>query len=199
MQSLQELDRGQLKITMAKFYRISGESNQHQGIRPDIEYPSLIDPSEIGESSLPHALPSDKIRPARYRKQHAVDGALTYLEAAHQQRAAKDPEFQYVIEQFNNIEAVRAKTRVSLNLEQRKREMHEMEQQRLTVENKRRSALGQPLLKSADELEKLAEEEDTVAESASKKIEVDYVLKETGKILSDYMAVAGGASQVASH
>lgn len=200
VQSLQELDRGQLKITMAKFYRISGESNQHQGIRPDIEYPSLIDPSEIGESSLPHALPSDKIRPARYRKQHAVDGALTYLEAAHQQRAAKDPEFQYVIEQFHNIEAVRAKTRVSLNLEQRKREMHEMEQQRLTVENKRRSALGQPLLKSPDELEKLAEgEEDTVAESASKKIEVDYVLKETGKILSDYMAVAGGASQVASH
>lgn len=199
VQSLQELDHGQLKITMAKFYRISGESNQHQGIRPDIEYPSLIDPAEIGESSLPHALPSDKIRPARYRKQHVVDGVLTYLEAAHQQRVAKDPEFQYVIEQFNNIEAVRAKTRVSLNWEQRKREMHELEQQRLMVENKRRRALGQPLLKSPDELDKFTEEDNAVAESASKKIEVDYVLKETGHILSDFMAIAGGASQVASH
>ena len=33
---------GQLKLTQAKFYRISGDSNQHKGIIPDIIYPAGI-------------------------------------------------------------------------------------------------------------------------------------------------------------
>lgn len=202
VQSLQELDRGQLKITMAKFYRVSGESNQHKGIIPDIEYPSLINPTQIGESSLPHALPSDNIRPARYRKQQDVSSALGFLQAAHDQRAANDPEFQYVIEQYSNIEAIRSKTNVSLNWEQRLKEKHMMEQQRLTVENKRRSALGQPLLKSASELLKQDEDEESLASepAAGNKLEIDFILKETGKILGDYMGLhAATTQQVASH
>ena len=201
VQSLQELDRGQLKITMAKFYRVSGESNQHKGIIPDIEYPSLINPTQIGESSLPHALPSDNIRPARYRKHHDVESALSFLQTAHDQRAAKDPEFQYVIEQYTNIEAIRQKTNVSLNWETRLQEKNMMEQQRLTVENKRRGALGQPLLKSPSELEKQDEDEEAQAAeaSASNKIELDFILKETGKILADYMSIQNPSTQVASH
>lgn len=202
VQSLQELDRGQLKITMAKFYRISGESNQHKGIIPDIEYPSLINPTQIGESSLPHALPSDNIRPARYRKQNDVSSALSYLQAAHDQRTAKDPEFQYVIEQYSNIEAIRSKTNVSLNWEQRLQEKNMMEQQRLTVENKRRSALGQPLLKSASDLIKKDEEQESLASEPApgSKLEIDFILRETGKILGDYMDLhAASARQVASH
>lgn len=201
VQSLQELDRGQLKITMAKFYRVSGESNQHKGIIPDITYPSLINPTQIGESALPHALPSDNIRPARFRQQETVKSALGYLQAAHDQRVAKDPEFQYVIDQYTNIEAIRKKTNLSLNWDTRLQEKNMMEQQRLTVENKRRSALGEPLLKSAAELEKQVEEDAAQAAEATTRntIEVDFILKETGKILVDYMGVNGSSTQVASH
>ncbi|NPU94156.1 MAG: carboxy terminal-processing peptidase [Gammaproteobacteria bacterium] len=201
VQSLQELDRGQLKITMAKFYRVSGESNQHKGIIPDIEYPSLINHEEIGESSLPHALPSDNIRPARYRKQHDIDTVLTYLRTAHDQRAAKDPEFQYVQDQVSAMDAIRQKTLVSLNWEQRQKENHDLEQQRLSIENKRRGALGEPLLKSASELKvQDEEEEDLAAEATGKdKIEVDYILKETGKILTDFITIATDQTQVAIH
>lgn len=201
VQSLQELDRGQLKITLAKFYRVSGESNQHKGIIPDIEYPSLIDPTEIGESSLPHALPSDNIRPARYRKHHSVDTVLGFLQTAHRQRAANDPEFQYVIDQYTNLEAVRKKTNVSLNWKERQNEMKQLEQQRLQVENKRRGALGEPLLKSTEDLEKQDQEGEEVAaeQSSNNKIEVDFILKETGKVLTDYMSVSRPPAQVASH
>ena len=38
VQVLQELDKGQLKITQAKFYRVSGESTQHKGVMPDIAF-----------------------------------------------------------------------------------------------------------------------------------------------------------------
>lgn len=201
VQSLQELDRGQLKITMAKFYRISGESNQHKGIIPDIIYPSLINPSQIGESSLPHALPSDNIRPARFRRQNDIQSVLSYLQAAHDQRVAKNPEFQYVIDQYTNIEAIRKKTNLSLNWDTRLQEKHMMEQQRLTVENKRRAALGEPLLKSASELLKKDEtdEAEAVEAAAHNTFEVDFVLKETGKILVDYIGLDASSTQVASH
>ena len=43
VQSLLPLNRGQLKLTQAKFYRISGESTQEKGIIPDITYPSSFD------------------------------------------------------------------------------------------------------------------------------------------------------------
>lgn len=202
VQSLQELDRGQLKITMAKFYRVSGESNQHKGIIPDIAYPSLINPTQIGESALPHALPSDNIRPARFRKQHTVEESLGFLQTAHDQRTAKDPEFQYVIDQYSNIEAIRKKTNVSLNWDQRLKEKNALEQQRLVVENKKRGALGQPLLKSVSELEKIDTDEEALqAEEAAdhRQLKPDFILKETGKILGDYMSLHENPSQVASH
>ena len=51
VQTLIPLNRGQLKLTAAKFYRVSGKSTQHRGIIPDIEFPTLVDFEEIGESS----------------------------------------------------------------------------------------------------------------------------------------------------
>jgi carboxyl-terminal processing protease len=64
VQTIQPLNHGELKLTLAKFYRVSGQSTQHQGVLPDIDYPSIIDTKEIGESALPEAMPWDTIRPA---------------------------------------------------------------------------------------------------------------------------------------
>ena len=200
VQSLQELNRGQLKITMAKFYRVSGESNQSKGIIPDIKFPSLIDPSEIGESSLPHALPSDNIRPAHYRKHNNIDAALTYLRAAHQERAAKNPEFQYVEDEYKSMESMRKNTLLSLNWKTRLKQRDEEEEQQLKIENKRRVALGKPAYKSIKDLK--TEDPDVQAakdEIGSGKIDVDFILKETGRILADYIDLSETSPQVASH
>jgi carboxyl-terminal processing protease len=58
---------GQLKYTIAKFYRINGGSTQHLGVVPDINFPSYIDPQEFGESSEPSALPWDQIDATSYK------------------------------------------------------------------------------------------------------------------------------------
>ena len=68
VQSLVALQEGQLKITESKFYRISGESTQHRGVLPDILFPSLFDPTQIGESALDNALAWDQIAPARFNR-----------------------------------------------------------------------------------------------------------------------------------
>ncbi|MCK5887527.1 MAG: carboxy terminal-processing peptidase, partial [Alcanivorax sp.] len=68
VQTLLDLNHGKLKMTNAKFYRVSGSSNQNLGIVPDVDMPSLIDKDEVGESSLPNALPWDEIDSAKYQR-----------------------------------------------------------------------------------------------------------------------------------
>ncbi|MDB6059913.1 MAG: peptidase, partial [Verrucomicrobiaceae bacterium] len=56
VQQLMELQHGALKLTESKFYRISGDSTQNRGVLPDVAFPSLYDPKEVGESSLDKAM-----------------------------------------------------------------------------------------------------------------------------------------------
>ncbi|MGL4564612.1 MAG: carboxy terminal-processing peptidase, partial [Halioglobus sp.] len=68
VQTLIPLTEGQLKITESKFYRISGDSTQHRGVVPDVEFPAIYDDEEIGESALDHALNWDQINPVRHQR-----------------------------------------------------------------------------------------------------------------------------------
>ena len=198
VQSLQPLDHGKLKITLAKFYRISGESNQHQGILPDISFPSLIDFSEIGESALDNALPADKIRPAPFQAWDNIDPLLNFLQAAHDKRAAKDPDFQYVLEQIQSREELKQKQTVSLNEETRRKEIKDAEQRRLDAENRKRKAKGEQAFKTLEELEAFNEEQEA-NQLVEHKIEIDYVLTETGHILEDMISLHAHKEQVAVH
>lgn len=203
VQSLQPLNYGsrgdRLKVTMAKFYRVSGVSNQHAGIVPDIEFPSLIDHDEIGESSLPNALPSDQIRPARYHRDPLLETSLTYLRTAHDERVNHNPEFQYVLDQMASIASARAQTNVSLNWAARKKEKQDLEARRLAIENKRRTAKGEQPYKTFEELKTSTEDKESGSEASHRGIEIDYELKETGLILSDFIALQSPQTRMAQH
>ena len=86
VQALLPVNEGQLKLTIAKFYRISGKSTQHRGVIPDIEFPSAFDPEEIGESALDTALPWDQIRSLRYRPLDTPQARVAQLIDRHQAR-----------------------------------------------------------------------------------------------------------------
>jgi carboxyl-terminal processing protease len=96
VQTIQPLNHGELKLTLAKFYRVSGQSTQHQGVLPDIDYPSIIDTKEIGESALPEAMPWDTIRPAIKPASDPFKPFLAQLKAEHDARSAKDAEFVFI-------------------------------------------------------------------------------------------------------
>ncbi|MDN3676985.1 S41 family peptidase [Flavobacterium paronense] len=51
-----------LKLTLEKFYRITGKSNQYNGITPDVEIPLLFDKQMPRENSSATALRNDEIR-----------------------------------------------------------------------------------------------------------------------------------------
>ncbi|HAA43931.1 MAG: C-terminal processing peptidase-1 [Halomonas sp. 54_146] len=143
VQTLNDLSHGQIKLTRAKFYRISGDSTQNRGVEPDITFPSLIDPERIGESSLDNALAWDTVQNVQYRRYGEPETVLDRLIAQHDARAQDNANFRYLERQSTLARQLREQhTSVSLNREQRKREMEAQEAEQLSLENQRRRALG---------------------------------------------------------
>lgn len=166
VQTLIPLNRGQLKMTQAKFYRVSGQSTQHQGVIPDIEYPEVYDRDEIGESTLDDALPWDVIRPTRYRRGPNLAPLLALLEDRHESRVESDPDFAYLEAMVERARARSARNRLPLQEAQRRAEREEDEALRLAIENTRRSAKGLPEFASLDELETKNDDDATDEDSS---------------------------------
>ncbi|WP_175652444.1 carboxy terminal-processing peptidase [Pseudomonas sp. Marseille-P9899] len=192
VQTIQPLNHGELKLTLAKFYRVSGQSTQHQGVLPDIDYPSIIDTKEIGESALPEAMPWDTIRPAIKPASDPFKPFLAQLKNRHDDRSAKDPEFVYIRDRLALTQKLMSEKTVSLNEVERRAQHADIENKQLVLENARRKAKGEEPLK---ELKK--EDEDAIpAEPDDTKPEDDAYLSETGRILLDYLSLN---SAVAKH
>ncbi|MEG2131568.1 carboxy terminal-processing peptidase [Pseudomonas sp.] len=185
VQTIQPLNHGELKLTLAKFYRVSGQSTQHQGVLPDIDYPSIIDTKEIGESALPEAMPWDTIRPAIKPASDPFKPFLAQLKARHDSRTAKDPEFVYIRDRLALTQKLMNEKTVSLNEAERRAQHADIESKQLALENTRRKAKGEEPLK---ELKK--EDEDALpAEPDDTKPEDDAYLAESGRILLDYLGL----------
>jgi carboxyl-terminal processing protease len=208
VQSVLPLEHGQLKLTQAKFYRVSGDSTQHQGVIPDILFPSLFDKEKIGESALDEALAWDTIRPAGYTSKRNFQQWLPVLRENHLSRIEKNPDFIYLNNQKDLMTKLRQRTDITLNEKLRKQERENNETERLGIENKRRKAKGMTLLselKSDGDIsdkkhgrEKKDSDKDSdknkdkkISNDDSKdnnvKEEPDALLFETGNILTDLM------------
>ena len=199
VQTLLPLPEGQLKLTESKFYRVSGESTQHRGIVPDIAFPSLYNLDEIGESSEKLALPWDKIHGIPINRHHNIAPLLPQLQARHQERAAADPDFNFLLDELAYRERLMATREVSLNLERRRQELKDNELALLDMENKRRLAKGEEVYASLEDWKKDNPEEDEDAEPVEETadteipLEDDPLLKEAGMILVDGIVLGAKA------
>jgi carboxyl-terminal processing protease len=113
---------GQLKLTIAKFYRISGGSTQFNGVVPDIEFPSLYSDEEFGEGASEFALPYDEIKPQLYSKQGHVKDNLAQIKLAHEQRMKTTAAYQFLLEDIQNIKESKDRKYYTLNEEKYKAE-----------------------------------------------------------------------------
>ena len=205
VQSVLPLEHGQLKLTQAKFYRVSGDSTQHQGVIPDILFPSLFDKEKIGESALDQALAWDTIRPAGYDAKKDFQPWLPVLREKHQDRIETNPDFVYLHNQKEIMTDLRARTDITLNQKQRKHEREDNEKQRLTIENKRRKAKGMELLEALQTEEELvaeaeqAEKDKKEGKESEEKEEPDALLVEAGYILTDLMILKQSPSTDKQH
>ena len=195
VQTIVPLRRGQLKITQAKFYRVSGESTQHQGVLPDIEFPSIFDKTRVGESALDDALAWDTIRPAMYSQSNDLRSVLGLLRNRHKDRVADNPDFMYLRALSERNEKTRKRTHLSLNELVRTQEKEEDDSWRLELENARLMAKGEDPVASLDELEERQNEETDEDET---KDEPDALVTESGNVLIDFMRLRSQVVKVSA-
>jgi carboxyl-terminal processing protease len=142
VQDVTGLSSGQLKLTVSKFYRVSGDSTQHRGVVPDIEFPSLYDKQEVGESQQDNALPWDNIHSVPFKPLAGVKQFVPLLDAEHKLRISQDPDFLHLVNTLELSNSWDADKAVSLNIEKRRARSSDWDTQRFLLENKRRKLKG---------------------------------------------------------
>ena len=113
---------GELKLTIAQFFRINGGTTQLRGVTPDIFLPSISDADSFGESSFDNALPWTQIKPADYLPAGDLKGLLPVLVTLHDARVKQDKDFQDLQEDIAESRIRRKKNLISLNEAERRKE-----------------------------------------------------------------------------
>ena len=219
-------DPGTVKITIRKFYRVTGASTQLRGVASDIVLPSILNHStQVGEVALENALPWDTIDPVKFDKLNLVQPYLAQLRTNSAARVATNQDFVYIrqdIEQFEKLQLEKSATlneRVALkereaNDVRRKAREAEIEARplpheqifELTVENSGHPGLPVPsplLVTNSVAMGEVSGDNVQTNQIPPPKLVKspllrDPVLNETENILEDYIALmAGSQAQVA--
>lgn len=143
VQDVTALSEGQLKMTISKFYRVSGDSTQHRGVIPDIAFPSLHNIEKIGESEQDNALPWDRIHRVPHQTQDHLTPYVAPLTASHLKRRSADPDFASLVERIKLSDDWGMDKSLSLNLEQRRARSERWDIGLFESENKRLVAKGE--------------------------------------------------------
>ena len=133
---------GELKLTVAQFFRINGGTTQLRGVTPDILFPVASEAEDFGESTYDNALPWMQIKAADYVPAGDLKGVLPTLSALHDARVKKDKKFQYLEEDLALSRQARDKNQISLNEAERRKE-RDAQEARLRSREGNQDAAGQ--------------------------------------------------------
>jgi carboxyl-terminal processing protease len=166
---------GQLNLTIAKFYRITGNSTQHKGVMPDIQFPSVIPMDKYGEDTEPSAMPFDVIAKTPFDKFGDFTSVLPQLKQMHDQRMASSVSYKYLLEDIADFKKHDAEKSIILNEDQLKKQREADEKKSFDDENERRVAMGFPEIKKG--------------QPKPTNEDLDFLKKEAGQILTDYIGI----------
>jgi len=152
VQNLYPLDRysryqskkgfGQLTLTIAKYYRVTGSGTQNIGVIPDIELPSFINAEVIGEETKSNTLPWDQIVKLDFKTQHELSSVLSVVEDSFLSRKENNLALKFLIEDIDDFNDDQQVSIVSLNIDQRKNDRNSRNLQNKERREKRLKELG---------------------------------------------------------
>jgi carboxyl-terminal processing protease len=191
---------GELKLTVAQFFRINGGTTQLRGVTPDILFPAGPDVENSGESSFDNALPWMQIEAADYAPEGNLKALLPVLSTMHDARVKKDKNFQYLQEDIALSRLERDKNLVSLNEAERRKEREALEirlRSRKDASAQDASAKSNTLPDDGLQAGERNLAKELAAEKERKSAE-DFVLNEAVNILGDGMAVLKNGGPLAA-
>ncbi|MDT8448738.1 MAG: carboxy terminal-processing peptidase [Wenzhouxiangellaceae bacterium] len=171
---------GQIKLTMAKFFRINGGSTQERGVTPDIELPSWGDPTDYGESALDYAMPWSSIEQTEFDRLADLTPLLPSARERHLARRKNNDELRELIEDFEHFRKLDDRVSVSLLESERRREHEESEARRAE-----RLGLADPTTDPETPASEEGGAEETGPEEAGAEEQPDILLRESARILAD--------------
>lgn len=165
---LGDANLGQLKVTNANYYRITGISTQLRGVRPDIVIPSIYDTFDLGEDRLPNAMPWTCVSATEFSPVWRLGKWVPVLRERSADRLAKNPRYASYCRLVQHLREMNDRKTVPLERKARLRQAtDELEIQKLEIEETKRV--------------------DGLVPNG------DLILDEALHILSDLVEVSGGA------
>ncbi len=109
-------DPGELKVTIRKFYRITGASTQLKGVTPDIILPDVYSYlKDAGESNLDNPLAWDTISPSQYDKMNLVAPYISDLRTHSDTRVQTNTDFTYIRQDIEQLQKLQSDRTTTLN------------------------------------------------------------------------------------
>lgn len=182
VQSVVPLDRegklGQLKVTIAQFFRINGEGTQFRGVVPDVTFPTALDSDAQGERGLDNALPWAEVDKAAFDRWTERQPNYSHAQFRHDSRYRSSSSFKLLIEELESQRVARAQKDISLLESLREEEFKERRSNREEREELFRKAFG------------ASSDDDDEEESFP-----DIILDEAAMVLSDIIDEARKSTQ----
>ena len=188
---------GELKMTIAQFFRVNGGTTQLRGVTPDIVYPPTGDDTQFGESSFDNPLPWSRIKAADYAPVGDVATQLPGLLAWHEARIRHDRDFQNLLDDLARAQALRKGNVISLNEAVRRQERIASEKRLAAVLGAEGAAAGAALTDDGLQFDERKLDKDLAAERTRNTI-ADALLDEALGIVSDSAALKEGRSSTAA-
>ena len=170
VQGFKKTNLGQIKLTESLYYRVTGKPTQIFGVQPNLEIPTLLDVEEFGESKYSAAIKPTTISEAAFFKKTAINESK--YKKILDQNIAESSYFQ----SLSNIKKSRGaqKTKLSLNLEERKQIYKDNRANSLELVNQRRILSNLEPFASYEDFENFIDNED---------FEIDAEIDQSAKIL----------------
>ncbi len=185
---------GELKMTIAQFFRVNGGTTQLRGVTPDILFPQTSDDTQFGESSYGNALPWTHIKAADYAPVGDIATQLPRLSAWHATRIQHDGDFQNLLQDVAKAQEVRRNNVISLNEGVRRKERAASEKRLTAMLGAAGAGASSALADDGLQFNERKLDKDLAAEKTRTTI-ADALLDEAVSILSDSAALKQGQSQ----
>ena len=128
---------GSLKVTIQKFYRITGESTQFRGVVPDIILPDSSAYLEVGEKHLDYPLPWDTISAVTFESWNK-NRDLSAIRKHSSERVKHSNGFKSLQRYISQIKQERESTNIQIALPQAIARRHDVEVENKSFENQQK-------------------------------------------------------------
>lgn len=171
---------GQLKATIAQYFRVNGDSTQHRGVIPDILFEASYDRDKYGERGLENALPWTQISPVIKSPHTIPQQIIDNLTFWHNNRTQDNTKYQALLDIYAMNNDLQNQVSITLNQNEREQAFSERDEKRKSLEK----IIGINNEGNADD-ENLALQPELAIETTDDDINNDILLIEAAHISAD--------------